>query len=98
MGRTITKRSVSIISLLPSSLRLSTSLLFTWPRPLFLSGPLFDLLRYRLMEQGSNQRATSSTRLNELSSRSHAVFMLIAEQSEIVVSEESEGKLKEKIG
>eukprot|EP00026_Physarum_polycephalum_P001361 Phypoly_transcript_01362.p1 GENE.Phypoly_transcript_01362~~Phypoly_transcript_01362.p1 ORF type:complete len:840 (+),score=175.37 Phypoly_transcript_01362:739-3258(+) len=45
---------------------------------------------YRLMEQGSNQRATSSTRLNELSSRSHAVFMLIAEQSEVVVSEENE--------
>lgn len=43
------------------------------------------------MEQGSNQRATSSTRLNELSSRSHAVFMLIAEQSEVVVSEENEG-------
>lgn len=44
------------------------------------------------MDQGSNQRATSSTRLNELSSRSHAVFVLIAEQSEMVVNEESDGK------
>ncbi len=46
---------------------------------------------YRLMERGANQRATSSTRLNELSSRSHAVFMLIAEQSEIVPSDNMDG-------
>ncbi|KAL0485807.1 kinesin-II subunit KRP95 [Acrasis kona] len=37
---------------------------------------------YALMERGAQIRATGSTRLNELSSRSHAVFIIICEQSE----------------
>jgi hypothetical protein len=35
---------------------------------------------YGLMERGGAMRATGSTRMNELSSRSHAVFIIIAEQ------------------
>ena len=31
------------------------------------------------MQRGANQRAVGSTRLNEISSRSHAVFMIITE-------------------
>jgi hypothetical protein len=37
---------------------------------------------YGLMERGGAMRATGSTKMNELSSRSHAVFIIIAEQSE----------------
>ena len=37
---------------------------------------------YGLMERGGLMRATGSTKMNELSSRSHAVFIIIAEQSE----------------
>eukprot|EP00761_Pharyngomonas_kirbyi_P013092 gb/GECH01013119.1/.p1 GENE.gb/GECH01013119.1/~~gb/GECH01013119.1/.p1 ORF type:complete len:907 (+),score=235.75 gb/GECH01013119.1/:1-2721(+) len=37
---------------------------------------------YGLMERGARVRATGSTSVNELSSRSHAVFIIIAEQSE----------------
>ncbi|GBG86232.1 hypothetical protein CBR_g41137 [Chara braunii] len=36
---------------------------------------------YGLMERGAMQRATGSTKANELSSRSHAVFIIIAENS-----------------
>ena len=36
---------------------------------------------YGLMERGSSQRATGATKLNELSSRSHAVFIIIVEKS-----------------
>jgi hypothetical protein len=36
---------------------------------------------YGLMERGAQRRATGSTRMNELSSRSHAVFIIIVEQS-----------------
>ncbi|KAE9024601.1 hypothetical protein PF011_g3433 [Phytophthora fragariae] len=36
---------------------------------------------YGLMERGGAMRATGSTKMNELSSRSHAVFIIIAEQS-----------------
>jgi hypothetical protein len=35
---------------------------------------------YGLMERGGAMRATGSTKMNELSSRSHAVFIIIAEQ------------------
>ena len=44
---------------------------------------------YGLMERGAAQRATGSTKLNELSSRSHAAFMIIAENSVIDYSHES---------
>ncbi|KAL0209424.1 hypothetical protein RCL1_007792 [Eukaryota sp. TZLM3-RCL] len=37
---------------------------------------------YGLMEKGSHFRATASTRMNEVSSRSHAIFMIIVENSE----------------
>jgi hypothetical protein len=37
---------------------------------------------YGLMERGAQMRATGSTKMNEISSRSHAVFIIIAEQSE----------------
>jgi kinesin family protein 3/17 len=36
---------------------------------------------YGLMERGAIQRRVGSTNLNEKSSRSHAVFIIIAEQS-----------------
>ncbi|GAQ78682.1 Kinesin-like protein [Klebsormidium nitens] len=38
---------------------------------------------YGLMERGAAQRAVGSTNMNELSSRSHAVFIIIAENSVI---------------
>ena len=34
---------------------------------------------YKLLEKGAIARATASTRMNELSSRSHAVFIIIVE-------------------
>lgn len=37
-----------------------------------------------LMQWGASQRATGTTRLNELSSRSHAVFVIIVEQSSAI--------------
>ena len=37
---------------------------------------------YGLMERGGTVRATGETKMNEVSSRSHAVFIVIAEQSE----------------
>merc|ERR1711871_444034 len=39
---------------------------------------------YGLMEKGGAVRATGETKMNEVSSRSHAVFIIIAEQSETV--------------
>ena len=39
---------------------------------------------YGLMERGGVVRATGETRMNEQSSRSHAVFIVIAEQSETI--------------
>ena len=39
---------------------------------------------YGLMERGGTIRATGSTKMNHISSRSHAVFIIIAEQSETV--------------
>ena len=39
---------------------------------------------YGLMEKGGAVRATGETKMNEVSSRSHAVFIVIAEQSETV--------------
>eukprot|EP01039_Chlorochromonas_danica_P003770 gene3770-4120_t len=39
---------------------------------------------YGLMERGASVRATGETRMNEVSSRSHAVFIVIVEQSETV--------------
>ena len=39
---------------------------------------------YGLMQRGGVIRATGETKMNEASSRSHAVFIVIAEQSETV--------------
>jgi len=39
---------------------------------------------YGLMERGASVRATGETKMNEMSSRSDAVFIVIAEQSETV--------------
>ena len=39
---------------------------------------------YALMERGAAARATGATKLNEISSRSHAIFMLIVEKSTVV--------------
>ena len=44
---------------------------------------------YGLMERGGAMRATGSTKMNELSSRSHAVFIIIAEQSETTYLDEA---------
>eukprot|EP00499_Haloplacidia_sp_CaronLabIsolate_P015076 CAMPEP_0196775410 /NCGR_PEP_ID=MMETSP1104-20130614/4010_1 /TAXON_ID=33652 /ORGANISM="Cafeteria sp., Strain Caron Lab Isolate" /LENGTH=612 /DNA_ID=CAMNT_0042145575 /DNA_START=68 /DNA_END=1902 /DNA_ORIENTATION=- len=44
---------------------------------------------YGLMERGGAMRATGSTKMNELSSRSHAVFVIIAEQSETTYVDEN---------
>jgi len=44
---------------------------------------------YGLMERGGAMRATGSTKMNELSSRSHAVFIIIAEQSETTYLDEN---------
>ncbi len=53
---------------------------------------------YNLIERGSMQRATGATRMNELSSRSHAVFIVICEQSEIVVDDNGEEREVFRIG
>ena len=45
-----------------------------------------------LMERGGAMRATGSTKMNELSSRSHAVFIIIAEQSETTYIDSSTGR------
>jgi hypothetical protein len=39
---------------------------------------------YGLMERGATVRAIGETKMNEASSRSHAVFIVIAEQAEMV--------------
>ncbi|KAL4436916.1 hypothetical protein ABPG75_004055 [Micractinium tetrahymenae] len=43
---------------------------------------------YALMERGAAVRATGATKLNEISSRSHAIFMLIVEKSTPLEDEE----------
>jgi hypothetical protein len=48
---------------------------------------------YGLMERGGAVRATGETKMNELSSRSHAVFIVIAEQSETVYVDEQGNEL-----
>ena len=55
--------------------------------------PSFEVVRspaeiYGLMERGGAVRATGSTKMNEISSRSHAVFIIIVEQSRTEVEED----------
>ena len=52
--------------------------LISWPcwlqwRPRLMAGLLTKMQVYGLMERGAEQRATGATKLNEMSSRSHAV-------------------------
>ena len=47
---------------------------------------------YGLMERGAAQRATGSTRMNELSSRSHAVFIVIVENARVEENDENGGE------
>jgi len=35
------------------------------------------------MKAGSNNRATASTKMNDVSSRSHAIFIITVEQSQV---------------
>lgn len=42
---------------------------------------------YGLMERGAAQRATGATKLNEMSSRSHAVFIIIVEKSTVMAED-----------
>ena len=48
---------------------------------------------YGLMDRGATQRTTGSTKMNELSSRSHAVFIIIVENARI--EEEPGGQTKQ---
>lgn len=47
---------------------------------------------YGLMERGAAQRATGSTKMNELSSRSHAVFIIIVENARVEADDSNDGK------
>lgn len=46
---------------------------------------------YGLMERGQEQRATGATKKNEMSSRSHAVFIIIVEQSVLAARSDDGG-------
>jgi kinesin family protein 3/17 len=53
---------------------------------------------YNLLKRGSSFRATSATKMNDISSRSHAVFMIIVEQLKIVNNHNEEPLTQIKIG
>ena len=52
---------------------------------------------YGLMERGGIVRATGETKMNELSSRSHAVFIVIAEQSETVYADDNGNEMSPEV-
>lgn len=45
---------------------------------------------YGLIKRGTSLRATGSTRINETSSRSHALFIIIVEQNEMIYEEDKD--------
>ena len=47
---------------------------------------------YSLMQRGALSRATASTKMNDMSSRSHAVFLIIVEQMSALDLEGEEGR------
>ncbi len=47
---------------------------------------------YSLIQKGALSRATASTKMNDVSSRSHAVFIIIVEQMVIAADDNDEGK------
>lgn len=47
---------------------------------------------YDLMQRGENARMTGSTRLNEVSSRSHAIFIIVVEKSSLEQQENSSAR------
>jgi kinesin family protein 3/17 len=49
-----------------------------------------------LLKKGEQYRATASTKLNDVSSRSHAVFIIVVEQMSIIGEEEGSGDKKPK--
>lgn len=64
-------------AMLPATLP-SLALRHSCPPPLHFPSPTEV---YALMERGAASRTTGATKLNEISSRSHAIFMLIVEKS-----------------
>ncbi len=49
---------------------------------------------YSLMKKGEQSRATASTKLNDVSSRSHAVFIIVVEQMSILEEEDTGRRLQ----
>jgi Cdc6-like AAA superfamily ATPase len=50
---------------------------------------------YNLMKDGMRNRATAATKMNDISSRSHAVFIIIVEQMKSAKDGEDDGKANE---
>lgn len=53
---------------------------------------------YGLMQRGALTRCTANTKMNEISSRSHAVFIIIVEQLEYLEGLEAQGGHLFKVG
>lgn len=53
---------------------------------------------YTLLQRGASCRATASTKMNDVSSRSHAVFMIVVEQLTIVEGNNNEAVTQIKVG
>lgn len=50
---------------------------------------------YTLIKKGANYRATAYTRMNDISSRSHAVFIIVVEQLRVIGEETEDGKFQD---
>jgi kinesin family protein 3/17 len=53
---------------------------------------------YTLLQRGASCRATAATKMNDVSSRSHAVFMIVVEQLTIVEGSNKEALTQIKVG